>query len=193
MRVGILGRGGVGTALAEGFESRGHEVRIGGRDEMADIATWAELNVLAVLGAAAVEAVGRAGSGLDGKTLIDATNPLEFHDGGPPTLFVGTTDSLGEQVQRAAPAAHVVKCFNTITAGAMVDPSFGEGRATMFVAGDDDGAKAQVAEILRSFGWSSIEDLGGIEASRVLEPLCLAWVIIGVRHGAWDHALSVVR
>jgi 8-hydroxy-5-deazaflavin:NADPH oxidoreductase len=186
MRVGILGSGVVGQALAEGFASRGHDVRAGGRAGFAAIAEHAELVVLAVKGDAALPALELAGhANLEGKVLVDATNPLVTGDG-PPRMGA----PLGPQVQAAVPAARVVKCFNTITAASMVDPPI---PATMFLCGDDPGAKATVTELLASFGWTSIEDLGGIDRSGVLEALAEAWIIIGIRDGAWSHGLAVVR
>jgi predicted dinucleotide-binding enzyme len=123
--------------------------------------------------------------------LIDATNPLDSNAGAP-RLFVGFDDSLGERVQRAAPSALVVKALNTVNNATMVDPSFTEGRPTMLYAGDDPGAKATVDALLRETGWDTV-DLGGIEASRELESLCLAWVRIGLAEGRWDHAFAVLR
>jgi predicted dinucleotide-binding enzyme len=107
-------------------------------------------------------------------------------------MFVGWDDSLGERIQRAAPEARVVKCFNTVPSTAMVDPSFDGGPADMFIAGDDPAAKATVTELLHSFGWPSVIDTGGIEGARLLEPLTILWVIVGQRRGGWDHAFKVV-
>jgi 8-hydroxy-5-deazaflavin:NADPH oxidoreductase len=94
-------------------------------------------------------------------------------------------------VQRALPDARVVKAFNTVNAGLMVDPGLPNGPHPMFIAGDDEGAKATVAEILSDFGWKAY-DVGGIERSRELESLVILWVAIGQRRGAWDHAFTLV-
>jgi predicted dinucleotide-binding enzyme len=213
MNVGVLGRGNVGRTLAAAFRDRGHEVMIGSRDPgheelqewlrgegegvqagtMTETAQFGELIVLALLGVAAEEAI--AGAGVEhfaGKVVIDATNPLDFSQGAPPRLAISGEDSLGERIQRAIPEAKVVKAFNTIGAPLMVDPELGGVVPTMFIAGDDDQAKQTVAEVLRSFGWPDPVDIGGIEGSRELESLCILWVKIGFRRGAWNHAITLL-
>jgi 8-hydroxy-5-deazaflavin:NADPH oxidoreductase len=210
-RVGVIGSGSVGRALAAGFASRGHEVTIGTRspEDNDDLQGWAaqhddvaighfsaaaqsgELVVLATRGTAVEEAIQTAGpQHFAGKLVIDATNPLDFSGGGP-ALAIGHTDSGGETVQRAIPDARVVKAFNTVSAGKMVDPDLPGRPHPMFIAGDDPGAKATVAEILADFGWSAF-DVGGIERSRELESLVILWVAIGSRRGAYDHAFTLV-
>jgi predicted dinucleotide-binding enzyme len=210
-RIGVLGSGQVGRVLAAGFQSRGHEVTIGTRDPaQGDLAAWGaeagvavatfaetaqrgELLVIATLGVAAVEAIGVAGAEhFAGKTVIDATNPLDFSGGGP-ALSVGHTDSGGEQIQRAIPDAQVVKAFNTVGNGSMVDPQLPGGRPTMFIAGNHDGANATVGDVLDSFGWDALV-IGGIEGSRQLEELCILWVLAGqARGGKWDHAITLTH
>jgi hypothetical protein len=200
MRIGILGSGQVGQALARGYARHGHEVRIGTRQaevaglptgSPAQVADGAELVVLAVRGSAAVDLVRSLAGELDGKVLVDATNPLDAAAGAP-RLFVGHTDSLGEQVQRAAAGARVVKAYNTVGNALMVDPRLPGGPPSMFIGGDDEAAKATVAGLLRDTGWDVV-DLGGIEASRWLEPMCMAWVAHGVRTGTWGHAFRLLR
>jgi predicted dinucleotide-binding enzyme len=144
-----------------------------------------------VRGTAAVDLVASLASSLEGRVLVDATNPLDM-SGGAPALFVGTTDSLGEQVQRAAPGARVVKAYNTVGNPLMVDPRVAGGPPTMFIAGDDQAAKDVVAGLLGETGWD-VADLGGIAASRWLEAMCMVWVSYGVAHGTWDHAFKLVR
>jgi hypothetical protein len=212
-RVGVLGSGEVGRRLAAGFHSRGHEVMIGSRDpgkpELGDwlagdgagveagtfeqAAVRGELLVLAVLGNAAEEAIAEAGpENFRGKVVIDTMNPLDFSGGFPPKLSITGEDSLGERVQRALPDAKVVKAFNTIGNPYFVDPSFSEGQPTMLVAGDDEGAKRTVANVLTDFGWSDVVDIGGIESSRELEAICIVWVKIGGARGAWDHGFRLL-
>jgi hypothetical protein len=200
VRIGILGSGQVGRALARGWTAHGHDVCIGTRQDVvedlpvgrpAEVVADAELVVLAVQGSAAVDLVTSLAGDLDGRVLIDATNPLTSGDRGP-TLFVGTTDSLGERVQRAAPGARVVKAYNTVGNALMVDPQLPGGPPTMFVAGDDPEAKALVAGLLQDTGWD-VADLGGITAARWLEALAMAWVAYGVSSGSWDHAVRLLR
>lgn len=200
MRIGILGSGAVGQALARGYAAHGHEVRIGTRQSEIDgvpvgapseVAQEAELVVLAVRGDAAVGLVESLSGHLDGKVLVDATNPLD-HSSGTPRLFVGHEDSLGERVQRAAPGAKVVKAYNTVGNALMVDPQFPDGRPTMFIGGDYADAKNTVTQLLVDTGWD-VADLGGIDASRYLEPLCMTWVAYGMRNGTWDHAFRLLR
>jgi predicted dinucleotide-binding enzyme len=62
----------------------------------------------------------------------------------------------------------------------------------MFVAGDDADAKATVGQVIGAFGWPPAVDVGGIEASRLLEPLCILWVTIGAQRGAWDHGFKLL-
>lgn len=158
----------------------------------ADAAGFGDVVVLATLGTATVDAVRQAGvDRFADKVVIDAANPLRSGDAGP-QLAIGFDDSLGEQVQRAIPQARVVKAFNTVGAPYMIDPKFEGGPPTMFVAGNDDRAKQFVSEILRNFGWD-VADLGGIEASRYLEPMCMAWVAYGARTSTWHHAFKLLR
>jgi hypothetical protein len=200
MKIAILGSGAVGQALARGYAAHGHEVRLGSRKSdvdglptgsPADVAGWGELAVLAVLGTAAEELVRSLAEQLAGKVLIDATNPLDFSTGAP-RLFVGHDDSLGERLQRAAPSSRVVKAYNIVGNAQMVDPQLPGGPPTMLIGGNDEDAKSVVADLLRSTGWE-VADLGGIEVSRYLEPLCLAWVLYGMRNNSWNHAFRVLR
>jgi predicted dinucleotide-binding enzyme len=200
MRIGILGSGVVGQALARGLARHGHEVRIGTRKDAvedlpvgspADVVEGADLVFLSVLGTAAVDVATGVREQLRGKVLVDTTNPLDFSSGRP-GLFVGLTDSLGEQVQRAVPEALVVKAYNTVGNTLMVDPELPGGPPSMFIGGDSDEAKAVVSELLVATGWDVV-DLGGIDASRWLEAMCIAWVLHGARTGTWEHAFRLLR
>ncbi|MGH2841433.1 MAG: NADPH-dependent F420 reductase, partial [Solirubrobacteraceae bacterium] len=142
-------------------------------------AAYGEVVVNATAGAASLQALEQAGAEqLAGKVLVDVSNPLDFSQGMPPTLTVCNDDSLGEQIQRAFPDARVVKTLNTVTAALMVEPALVPGAHTVFVCGNDDGAKTQVRELLAGFGWppDSILDLGDISAARGTEMYLPLWL-----------------
>ncbi len=215
MKVGVLGSGDVGKRLAEGFAVRGHEVVIGTRTpgkpdlvqwasalpgkvsiaSLADAARDGQLLVLAVHGDAALAAVESAGTAhFAGKVLIDVTNPLVFSKGMPPSLFVGTTDSLGERIQHAVPTAKVVKAFNTVGSPQMVDPHVkGQPRLELLIAGNDAGAKRQVTEVVKSFGWNGTIDVGGIDGARWLEAMVPLWVRVAGPIATFSHVWVVAR
>lgn len=129
-------------------------------------------------GGASLEALQLAGeANLNGKVLVDIANPLDFSQGMPPTLSVVNTDSLGEQLQAALPQVKVVKTLNTMNAYLMVNPGqLAGGDHTVFVSGDDLAAKATVIELLTSFGWQDIIDLGDISTARGTEMLLPIWL-----------------
>jgi predicted dinucleotide-binding enzyme len=151
------------------------EVKLG---TFAEATAQSELVVNATAGAVSLEVLEQAGeANLNGKILIDLANPLDFSKGMPPTLLVSNTDSLGEQIQRRFPEAKVVKTLHTVNAYLMVDPAqLAATDHTVFVSGDDAEAKARVTELLRSFGWTDIIDLGDITTARGTEMLLPIWV-----------------
>jgi predicted dinucleotide-binding enzyme len=203
MKIGIIGTGAVARALAAGYARHGHEVRLGTREPgradlegfaigpVAEVAAAAELIVLAVPGAAAAEVASSIGSESAGKVLIDTTNWVERTDVGL-RLGIGPEDSLGEQVQRAAPEARVVKAYNSVGNEHMVDPGFADGTPTMLIAGDDPAAKAEVTALLESTGWD-VADFGGIEAGRLFDSMVLTWVGYAMATGSRTHAFRMLR
>ncbi len=213
MNIGILGTGNVARALGIGFTGLGHTVKFGTRDpqlpkakdlvagvgarasagSFADAASFCDIAVLATLWSGTENAIRLAVPlNLDGKVVIDATNPLIFSPGAPPKLALGHIDSGGEQVQRWLPGARVVKAFNIVGNAFMVNPDLPGGPPDMIICGNDDKAKAAVTDILKNFGWPVI-DIGGMEGARLLEPLCILWVVYGFRRGSWDHAFKFLR
>ena len=213
MKVGILGTGVVAKALGKGFAERGHEVKIGTRDpdgdkartavqhiggrasagSFAEAARFGDVVVVATLWKGTENALSLAGpENVAGKVVIDATNPLDFDRGVPPTLALGYTNSSGEQVQRWLPQARVVKAFNIVGNAAMVDPAFPGGPPDMFICGNDPAAKETVTGILKSFGWPTI-DLGGIEMSRYLDPMAMVWIVYGFKTNTWNHAFKLLH
>ena len=143
----------------------------------ADAAAQAEMVVNATNGAGALPALQQAGAEhLAGKVIIDISNPLDFSNGFPPTLFVKDTDSLGEQIQRTFPQARVVKTLNTMTAALMVHPEVLGEDSSVFVSGDDAEAKSTVADLLKSLGHRDIIDLGDISTARGTEMMLPIWL-----------------
>jgi len=160
----------------------------------ADAAAGAELVVNATPGSATLEVLALAGAeNLAGKPLVDISNPLDFSNGFPPSLFVKDTDSLGEQVQREFPDARVVKALNTMTADVMVRPQDLGASSTVFVSGDDAAAKATVTELLASFGHDDVVDLGGIETARGPEMYLPIWLRLMGALGTAQFNIKVVR
>jgi hypothetical protein len=162
----------------------------------AEAGTHGELVVNATNGGRSLAALEAAGApNLAGKVIIDVANPLDFSQGRPPILSVCNTDSLGEQIQRAYPEARVVKTLNTMNAYVMVDPARVPGRHNVFVAGDDQAAKATVKRLLGEFDWpdEQIVDLGGIRAARGTEMYLPLWLSLWGAVGSGDFNIAVAR
>ena len=209
MKIGVLGTGMVGQAIASKLASLGHEVKMGSRTPdnasaaewvasasagasqgtFADAAGFGELVFNCTAGGASIEALHGAGvENLAGKVLVDVANTLDFSQGRPPSLLITTKESLGEQIQEAFPEARVVKTLNTMNNEVMVDPSKVPGEHHVFLSGNDEDAKQTVRGLLESFGWpaASIIDLGDISTARGPElylPLWLRlWGVVGGPH-----------
>jgi len=202
MRIGVLGTGTVGRALAGKLRELGHDVVVGSRvagddaQPFADAAAHGELIVNATNGAYALDTLAQAGAeNLRGKILVDVTNPLDFSRGRPPTLSVCNDDSLAEQIQRANPEVRVVKTLNTVNANVMVEPSLVPGEHNLFVSGDDADAKAEVVDLLESFGWQRdlILDLGDITTARGPEMYLPLWLRLFGAVAAPNFNIHVVR
>jgi 8-hydroxy-5-deazaflavin:NADPH oxidoreductase len=215
MRFGVLGTGMVGQAIATKLVSLGHEVTMGSRragndqavawaarageegheGSFADAAAFGEVVVNATAGGASLDALAAAqAENLTGKVLIDIANPLDFSTG-TPTLSVSNTDSLGEQIQRQLPGASVVKALNTMNCEVMVEPSRVPGSHTVFLCGNDERAKADVAGLLETFGWpaGSILDLGDISAARGMEMYLPLWLRILGALGTGQFNIAIAR
>ncbi len=204
--VAILGSGLVGQTLAAGLRDLGHTVTIGSRTgkeidgwdgataTFADALSGADLAVLSVKGTVAEELVASLASQLDGVVVLDTTNPIA--DAAPTdgvlAYFTGPNESLLERLQAAAPGARFVKAFNSVGSGLMVKPALPGGTPTMFIAGNDEGARSTAAEVIVSLGWE-VEDLGSAVAARAIEPLCMLWCIPGLRDNDWAHAFKLLR
>lgn len=221
MNYGILGTGAVGRTLAAKLAANGAAVMMGTRDRQAllartddaAIAPWlaehpdikvgsfAECAAFGALllnctnGAGSLAALEAAGAAaLADKVLIDISNPLDFSQGFPPSLFVCNTDSLAEQIQRAFPNLRVVKSLNSVTAALMVHPGALKGNHVMYVSGNDTAARASVDEFLRrEFGWEEIIDLGDLTAARAQEMLLPIWLRLLGALGTPFFNFAVVR
>lgn len=214
MKVGIIGSGIVGRVLASGFLNEGHEIMLGTRNiskeevlkwkndnpggllgSFQETAQFGEIIVLAVSGLVVEDAITLAGKEhFFEKIVIDATNPIAAvpPDNGVLKFFTTLEDSLMERIQKILPDARVVKAFNSVGNAFMYNPKFPGGTPTMFICGNDDGAKKTVTDILTSFGWET-EDMGRVEAARAIEPLCILWCIPGFLRNHWTHAFKLLK
>jgi len=211
-KIGIIGSGIVGQALANGFVRHGHKVMLASREPakledwrtgatasastgtFAEAARFGEVVVLAVMGEAAEEAVSLCGDALNGKVVLDATNPI--CKSAPPEqgvlrLFTTLDSSLMERLQAKAPQARFVKAFSSVAAGLMVNPKL-PSKPSMFICGDDSAAKETARAILDQFGWEA-EDMGRAAAARAIEPLCILYCIPGILKNDWTRAFKVLR
>lgn len=212
MKVGILGSGDVGLKLGDGFLALGHEVKIGTRNtskenivswiakngqkatagSFEESASFGDLIVLATLWSGTTDAIKLANpKNFAGKITIDVTNPLDFSKG-VPALALGHTNSAGETVQKLLPDAKVVKAFNTVGNPHFFHPNFPGGPPTMFICGNNLDAKKKVTGILSDFGWETV-DIGGIEESRLLEPLAMLWINYYFTTNTGNHAFKLLR
>jgi predicted dinucleotide-binding enzyme len=213
MKISVLGSGAVGQVLADGFLKHGDTVMRGSREpgklaewqakagakastgSFSEAARFGEVVVLAVKGIAAESVLDLCGAGaLDGKVVIDTTNPIAEQPpvNGVLSYFTTLDRSLMERLQSRVPAARFVKAFSCVGNALMVNPGLPGGPPSMFICGNDAAAKAEVRAILDRFGWAT-EDLGGVEAARAIEPLCILWCIPGFLGNGWAHALKMLR
>ena len=212
VKVGILGSGEVGKALAKGFLKNGYQVAIGSdhpekltefKKENTEMETATfeqaaasgDIVVVCVKGTVAEKIVEKVKRHLTGKTVIDTTNPIADAppQNGVLKYFTSLEESLMERLQKIAPDAQFVKAFNSIGSSLMVNPDFGDDtRPTMFICGNNDDAKKKVQEILEKFGFE-VEDMGKVESARAIEPLCILWCIPGFLRNEWSHALKLLK
>lgn len=214
MRIGVLGTGTVGRKIATKLVELGHEVMLGSRSAdnptaaewvaatgsgasqgtFADAAAHGELVFNCTPGTVSLEAIASVPSAsLAGKTLVDVSNSLDL-SGGFPVVVLSPTDSVAEQIQRAVAETHVVKALNTVNNEVMVDPGRVPGEHDLFVCGEDAAAKAEVVELLESFGWPKerIRDLGDLTGARALEAYLVLWLRLRRLVGSGDVNIRVV-
>lgn len=214
MKIGIIGSGIVGRVLGNAFLQEGHQVMLGTRNTLKDevvnflkenpaatagsfeeTAIFGDIIVLATAGNVTESAIAMAGiDNFSYKTVIDTTNPIADK---PPlhgvlSFFTDLNSSLMEKIQLQIPAANVVKAFNSVGNALMYKPILKGGTPSMFICGNNLGAKQQVSQILDSFGWET-EDMGAAEAARAIEPLCILWCIPGFIKNEWMHAFKLLK
>jgi predicted dinucleotide-binding enzyme len=217
MKIGILGTGMVGQAIATKMIQLGHSVMMGSRSgkhekaeawiaangssasqgTFAETASFGEIIFNCTKGEITLEVIKQAGAeNLKGKILADVTNPLDFSKGMPPTLLIVNDNSLGEEIQKALPDTHVVKTLNTMTAPVMVNPSLvNGGDHSVFLSGNSQGAKAKVGALLQEIGWkeNNIIDLGDITTARGSEQLLPIWVRLYAAMGSPMFQFKIVK
>lgn len=212
MKIGILGTGMVGETLGTKFVQLGHQVKMGSRSAnnekavewatkaganasqgtFAEAASFGEMVFICLKGSAFLDVAKSLVPNLAEKVVIDVSNPLDFSSGSL-TLTICNNNSLGEEVQKALPSAKVVKSFNTVNCQVMVDPAKG-GHPSMFVCGNDPGAKKEFSDLIETLGWRDIIDLGDITKSRGTEALMHLWMnlygLFGTPHFGWKVVRS---
>jgi predicted dinucleotide-binding enzyme len=216
MRIGVLGTGAAGRALAARFAELGHEVTLGTREvevtrakeqawydghpevrlvTQADAAAHAEVVVNACSGAGTLAALANAGAArLAGKVILDVANPLDFSQGFPPTLFVKDTDSLAERIQREFAEAKVVKALSMVANEVMTHPrELAGGDHTLLISGDDEAAKSVASGLLRELGWEDIFDLGDLSNARGQEMWMGLWTRLYANIGHVHFNIKLVR
>ena len=211
MKIGVLGTGPVGNAVGGKLVELGHDVMMGARSAdnpkakafvertggksgtFAEAAAHGEIVFNCLRGDVAIDVLTAVSGEVEGKILADLSNPLDFSKGAPPTLAINNTDSLGEVIQRGLPKTKVVKTLNTVNNALMVEPRLIHGQHAVFVSGDDAQAKGKIKDILRSFGWQQIVDLGGIESARGPEQYLPLWLRLMQNLGTADFNIAIVK
>jgi predicted dinucleotide-binding enzyme len=202
MNIGIIGAGNVGGTLGSRWAQKGHQVLFGVNDpkdnkvkalllsagsnarpaSVNEVATMSDVVVLAIPWNAMQDVIQRAGN-LEGKILIDATNPIEMSpEGLSKGLVLGHTTSAAELVATWAKGARVVKAFNTTGWQNMANPNYGLDKVTMFLCGGDAEAKSVVAKLGEDLGFEMI-DAGPITTARLLEPYAMLWIHLAYLQG----------
>lgn len=217
MKIAILGTGSVGATIGSRLIDLGHQVMMGSRTAnnekaqtfvtkhqglnasagtFSEAANFGEVIFNCTKGEYSLEAIAMAGKAINGKVLIDVSNPLDFSNGMPPHLIpsLANTNSLGEEIQRRFPEAKVVKTFNTMWCGIMVDPNLvGSGNHVNYICGNDAAAKAVTIGILKQFGWKDecLLDLGDITNARGTEAILLIWLRVygATKTGAFNFSI----
>jgi len=214
MKIGILGTGMVGETLGTRFVQMGHQVKMGSRTAnnenaakwaakngtaasagtFAQAAEFGEMVFLCLKGDVQMDVIRSVGERPFGsKPVVDVSNPLDFSHGMPPSLSICNTNSLGEEVQKALPAAKVIKTLNIVNCEIMIEPNKAGQQPTMFICGNDSAAKASVTSLLKDLGWADIIDLGDITKARATEMLLPIWLSLMQTLGHVHFGFKIVR
>lgn len=209
IRIAVLGTGKVGGTLGVRWAGRGHQVVFGSRDpasskvrellskagknasakSLSEAVLVSDVLLLATPWNIAKDVIHSCGD-LTGKVLIDCSNPIRSDFQG---LDLGHTESAAERIAGWAPAARVVKAFNTASARTMADPRYGNQNATMFYCGDDAEAKAIVDQLARELDFEPI-DAGPLLMARYLEPMAWLYIYLAVNQGLGANcAFKILR
>jgi 8-hydroxy-5-deazaflavin:NADPH oxidoreductase len=181
LKIAIIGKGNVGTALQQGLSRGGHETKFGHRDpneSVADAAKWGEVIILAVPHDNADDARENIKPYSDGKTVIDVMNAI----GESMDLGISCTTSTAEETQKKLPKAHIVKAFNTVFAPNQSTAKVGSQQLTPFYAGDDENAKKVVAQLTRDIGFDPV-DCGPLKNARFLEAMGNMIINLAFKYG----------
>jgi len=218
MKIAVLGTGMVGDAIGSKLTALGHDVMMGSRTKnnekalefvnknsdkasegtFAEAANFGEIVFNCTKGEHSLEVLKSAGSGINGKIVVDVANPLDFSKGMPPTLIpaLSNSTSLGEEIQKTFPETKVVKTLNTMWNGLMVNPTMiGNGDHINYICGNDADAKSKVISLLIEMGWKkeNILDLGDISAARGTEGYLPLWLRIYGAIGSGAFNLKLVK
>jgi len=216
MKIAVFGTGMVGDTIGSRLIELGHQVMMGSRTAnnekalafvakhqakasagtYADASKFGEIIFNCTKGDGSIEALRLGSTGVNGKIIVDISNPLDFSKGVPPGLIpsLSNTNSLGEEIQKTFPQAKVVKTLNTMWCGLMVNPNMiGGGSHTNFICGNDAEAKAKVKSLLNEFGWKNenILDLGDITNARGSESVLPIWLRVwgATQNGAFNFKI----
>jgi len=211
MKIGVLGTGEAGQRYGGKLVELGHDVMMGARaadnekvlgfvtrtggkaGKFVDAARHGDIVFSCLRGDVSVDVLTAVSGELEGKILVDISNPLDFSSGMPPTLSISNTDSLGEVIQRGLPDTKVVKTLNTVNSAVGIDPARVPGRHAVFVSGNDKPAKGKVMDLLRSFGWREIIDLGDISSARGPEQFLPLWLRLWGALGTGEFNIAVMK
>ena len=182
---------GMGNPSYKEWQKQNQKVKLG---TFADAAKFGETIIIATFGDFTKNAIDLAGKeNFSKKVVIDTTNPLDFSKGVPPGFTVTLGNSLGEQIQKHIPDAKVVKAFNTIGAHIIVNPTREDGVPDLLIAGNDESAKKQLGDLIKTWGWNSVVDMGDISQSYWLEAFAMIWIYYGFKYNSWGHAFKLMK